>query len=190
MTDGPSERGDRPTGPPVPPVVPGGRVQVGRLGKTHGLEGEMYLDSLSLSALELHEVKRLTWRRPGVPERVLTLATAHPALARILVRFEGIGTRERAAELTNGELWVDVAALPDPGPTTVYTFQLIGLRVETPEGRVLGTIANVITTAAQPIYVVKGEREILVPGVLEVVRRVDLAAGLVVVELPAGLEEL
>jgi 16S rRNA processing protein RimM len=183
MTEVPSERGGR-------PAARVGQVVVGRLGKTHGLEGEQYLDSASLTAVELHEVKRFTWRRPGVPERALTLATARPALARTLVRFEGVGTREQAAELTNGELWVPPEALPDPGPTTAYTFQLIGLRVEAIDGRVLGTVEEVITTAAQPVYVVRGERELLVPGVLDIVKRVDLAAKLMVVDLPAGLEEL
>ncbi len=190
MTEVPSERAGRPAGHPARSAGQVGPVQVGRLGKTHGLDGEMYLDSVSLTALELHEVKRFAWRRPGAPERALTLATARPALARTLVRFEGVDTREQAAALTNGGLWVDAGALPDPGPTTAYTFQLMGLRVETTEGRVLGTITDVITSGAQPIYVVRGEREILVPGVLDIVKRVDLAAGLMVVELPAGLEEL
>lgn len=160
------------------------------MGKTHGLDGELYLDSVSLTALELHAVRRFTWRRAGVPERELTLATARPALARTLVRFEGVTTRDQAAELTNGDLWAPPAALPDPGPTTAYTFQLVGLRVETPDGRVLGTVAEVITAGAQPIYVVRGPRELMVPGVLDIVKRVDLAARLMVVDLPAGLEEL
>jgi 16S rRNA processing protein RimM len=180
MTEVPSEQGGHPAGP----------VLVGRLGKTHGLDGEIYLDSVSLTPLELHEVKRFAWRRPGLAERTLVLVTARAAMARILAHFEGVASREQAAELTNGELWVEAAALPDPGPTTAYTFQLVGLRVETTDGRALGTVAEVITTAAQPIYVVRGEREILIPGVLDIVKRVDLGAGLMVVDPPAGLEEL
>ena len=165
-------------------------MRIGRLGRTHGVQGELNLDGASLTALELHAIQRFTWRRAGVPERTLTLVSARPALARMLVVFEGVTVKERAAELTNGELWAARAALPDPGPGTVYTFQLVGLRVETEEGRALGVIAEVIPTGAHPIYAVKGERELLVPGAPEVVKRVDLEAGLMVVALPAGLEEL
>jgi 16S rRNA processing protein RimM len=165
-------------------------VRIGRLGKTHGVQGELNLDGASLSALELHAVKRFTWRRAGVPERALTLVTARPALARMLVRFEGVTQREQAAELVNGELWVPPAALPDPGPGTAYTFQVVGLRVETEDGRCLGVVEDVIPTGAHPIYRVLGERELLVPGAPGVVKSMDLEAGRMVVSLPPGLEEL
>jgi 16S rRNA processing protein RimM len=165
-------------------------VRIGRLGRCHGIEGELYLDGSSLSPLELHAVKRFVWRRPGVADMPLTLDTARTANTRLLVRFAGITLREQAAGLTNGELWADRAALPDPGPSMVYTFQLVGLRVESAEGRALGVIQEVVTSGAQPIYVVRGARELLVPGAPGVVKRVDLAAGLMVVDLPAGLEDL
>ena len=165
-------------------------MRIGRLGRAHGLQGELNLDQASLTPLELHAVKRFTWRRRGAPERVLTLLTARPARARLLVRFEGITGRGQAAELTNGELWAPPEALPDPGPGTAYTFQLVGLRVETAEGRVLGVVADVVPTGAHPIYVVRGARELLVPAAPGVVQSVDLEAGRMVVTLPAGLEEL
>lgn len=165
-------------------------MRIGRLGRTHGVQGEMNLDGASLTPLELHGVKRFTWRRAGVPERTLTLVTARPALARVLVRFEGVTQREQAAELVNGELWVPPAALPDPGPAMAYTFQIVGLRVETEEGRELGVVADVVPTGAHPVYVVRGARELLVPGAPGVVKRVDLEAGRMVVSLPPGLEEL
>jgi len=165
-------------------------VRIGRLGRTHGVQGELNLDGTSLTPLELHAVKRFVWRRAGMAERELTLVAARPALTRMLVRFEGVTVCEQAAELTNGELWAARDALPDPGPGTAYTFQLVGLRVETEEGRLLGTIAEVISTGAHPVYAVRGERELLVPGAPGVVKRVDLEAGLMVVALPAGLEEL
>jgi 16S rRNA processing protein RimM len=166
------------------------RVRIGRLGRTHGIQGELNLDGNSLTPLELHAIKTFVWRRHGAAERVLTLQAARPALTRMLVRFEGITVREQAAELTNGELWAGSEALPDPGPGTAYTFQLLGVRVETAEGRALGTIAEVISTGAHPVYVVRGGRELLVPGAPGVVKSVDLEAGLMVVDLPAGLEEL
>jgi 16S rRNA processing protein RimM len=165
-------------------------ARIGRVGRTHGLRGEVNVDGVSLTPLELHAVKRFVWRRAGVAERVLTLETARPAHTRLLLRFAGFTAREQAAELVNGELWAEKAALPDPGPTTAYTFQLVGLRVETAEGRALGVIADVIATGAYPVYRVEGEREWLIPGPPEVVKRVDLHAGLMVVALPAGLEEL
>jgi 16S rRNA processing protein RimM len=165
-------------------------VRVGRVGRPHGIAGELYLDGSSLTALELHAIKHFVWRRRGVAPLPLTLEAARPANTRLLVRFAGITVREQAAGFTNGELWADRAVLPDPGPREAYTFQLVGLRVETEDGRALGVVQDVVTTGAQAIYIVKGERELLVPGAPGVLKRVDLAAGLMVVALPAGLEDL
>jgi 16S rRNA processing protein RimM len=66
----------------------------------------------------------------------------------------------------------------------------VGLRVETEDGRPLGTLAEVVTTGRQPMYVVRGERELLVPAVPGILKQVDLDAGRIVVTLPPGLEEL
>jgi len=165
-------------------------VKVGRIGRPHGVRGEQVLDSCDLSPLELHAIRAFTWRGRAGAERLLTLHTARPAHDRTLVHFNGIANREQASELTLGELWADDALLPDPGPGVAYAYQLVGLRVVEADGRELGTIADVVTTGANPIYVVRGERELLVPVIPDVVKRVDLAGRVVTVALPAGLEEL
>lgn len=150
----------------------------------------MALDGSSLSPDELLALRDFTWRGRGGASHVLTLASARPMNARMLVSFDGCSHRDQAAALTNGELLVERSKLPDPGPESAYTFQLIGLRVETEEGRVLGELADIVNTGAHPIYVVRGERELLVPAAPEVLKRVSLSQGVIVVALPAGLEEL
>jgi 16S rRNA processing protein RimM len=165
-------------------------VRVGRIGRPHGLHGEVVLDATDLTPLELHAVRTFTWRGKGGASRGLTLRAARPAHDRTLVAFDGIGSRAQAAELTLGELWADDAALPDPGPGRAYEFQLVGLKVVETGGRELGVIESVIHTGAHPVYVVQGARELLIPATDQVVRAVDLGAGVVTVTLPAGLEEL
>jgi 16S rRNA processing protein RimM len=148
------------------------------------------LEGSSLTALELHGLQRFTWRGRAGATETLTLETARPAHDRLLVRFAGYADRDRARALTPGELLAESERLPDPGPGVAYTFQLIGLTVRTAAGRVLGTLEDVIATGANPIYVVRGEREWLVPAAPGVVQHVDLAAKTITVELPAGLEEI
>jgi 16S rRNA processing protein RimM len=150
----------------------------------------MALDGSSLTADELMAMRDFVWRGRGGATHALTLASARPMNARILVGFAGCTHRDLAAALTNGELLVEPSRLPDPGPESAYTFQLIGLRVETEEGRRLGELADIVNTGAHPIYVVRGERELLVPAAPGVLKRVSLSEGVIVVALPAGLEEL
>jgi len=165
-------------------------IRVGRIGRAHGVRGEVTLDEVALTPLELHALGTFTWRRAGGETRALALATARPTHRSMLVRFEGVEDREGAVALTRGELLVERERLPDPGEGVAYTFQLLGLRVETEEGRSLGTLADIVATGAHPIYVVRGARELLVPASPQVVQRVSLADGVIVVRLPAGLEEI
>ncbi len=166
------------------------QVVVGRVGRAHGVRGEVALADCPLTPLELHDIKRFTWRGRDGEERPLELATARPANVRLLVRFRGIESRDGASELTNGELLAESETLPDAGPGTAYVFQLVGLAVETAEGRRLGTLESIILTGAHPVYVVQGEREWLIPASPEVLQNVDLAAGRITVTLPPGLEEI
>jgi len=126
----------------------------------------------------------------GRATRTLTLESARPNNQRIIVHFAGFSDRDQAAVLVNGALLAEQSALPDPGPGVAYTFQLIGLEVRDTGGRVLGALEDIVKTGAHPIYVVKGEREWLIPAAPEVLLNVDLAQRTITVALPAGLEEL
>lgn len=165
-------------------------VTIGRLGRPHGLAGEMAIDRLALEPRELLALREFVWRGARGETRALTLAAARGRAPRALVRFEGIATREAAAALVNGMLLTERSRLPDPGAGMAWTFQLVGCEVRTEDGRVLGALADVLETGAHPVYVVRGEREWMLPAVESVVKRVDLEAGVVTVALIPGLEEI
>ena len=151
----------------------------------------MYVDQIALTPEELSAMGPMEWRGRGVEPYTLTLREARMTHARMLVRFVGVSARETATELTNGELWGEAAKLPDPGPGVVYTFQLVGLRVVDQDGRVLGVLKDVMTSTAQPLYLVDFEgRERLYPGITPFVKHVDLAGGVITMDLPPGFEEL
>lgn len=165
-------------------------VRIGRLGRPHGLQGTLALDGADLTADELMAVKTFVWRGKAGAERELVLENARDGVPRALVHFRGIDSRESAGELVNGELWAEPEQIPDPGPGVAYTFQLMGSRVVTEDGRELGTLADILATGAHPVYVVRGEREWMLPAHPGVVKQVDLKTRLITVELPAGIEDV
>jgi 16S rRNA processing protein RimM len=166
-------------------------VFLGRLGRPHGIAGEIYVDRTSLTTEEWLAVGRLEWRGRGGQSRPLELREMRATHNRLLAVFAGVHEREAAAELVGGDLWGDAAKLPDPGPGVAYTFQLVGLRVVGVDGAELGVVRDISTTAAQPLYIVEHKgREILVPAFEPFLKRVDLAAGVITVELPPGLLEI
>ncbi len=165
-------------------------VRVGRLGRPHGIKGEIYLDRTSISASELVGIRTFTWRGPRGDSRPLTLEAARPADRRMLATFGGIRSREQVALLTQGELWTESSLLPEAPPGEVYTFQIVGMEVVAEDGRSLGSVEEILETGAHPVYVVRGAREVLIPAVEPFVQNVDLASRRITVRLIPGLEEL
>jgi len=131
----------------------------------------------------------LEWRGPDGRSRVLTPRRARAAVNRFLVRFEEVATRDAAAALVNGTLWVDAARLPEPGPGQSYAFALVGMRVVDTSGQELGRVADVVFNVGQPLLQLEGGGKLL-PCQPPFVRNVDQAAGVITLELPAGFDEL
>ena len=166
-----------------------GLIEIGRLGRPHGLKGEQALDLCALTPLELHAIQTFTWRGRDGTTRPLTLATARPANDRILVRFNGTTDRAGASAFTNGHLLVEEERLPDPGPGAAYNFQLVGLEVVTEEGRSIGTVAEIWPSPAHSVLVVRGAQEVLIPSIPEFVKAVSLAERRITVRLLPGMED-
>lgn len=91
--------------------------------------------------------------------------------------------RDAAAALLDLEIAVERADMPDPEPGEYYWCDLIGLRVATEEGVMLGQVTAMMETGANDVLVVQGDRERLIPMVLdECVKSIDLEAATMVVD--------
>ena len=69
-----------------------------------------------------------------------------------------------------------------------YHYQLIGLRVLTEDGEDLGQVREILETGSNDVYVVSGESdELLLPALAEVILKVEVTEGVMVVRLMEGL---
>lgn len=158
------------------------------MGRTHGVDGELYVDQCSLSPEELQAIGSVEWRGPDRTTKTLTVERVRATHDRLLVRFGGIRVLEVAKRLTNGMLWVDPAVLPDPGPGVVYTYQLVGLQVNHVDGRAIGKVKEVVSTDDRMYYIIEGH-DMLMPAYEPFVKHVDLAAQVITLDLPPGFLE-
>ena len=171
------------------------RVIVGRVGRPHGIRGEVVIgvrtDEPDLrfavgATLDVAEQEE----GPADGKR-LTVAAARWHSGQLLVAFEGITDRTAAAELTGSWLSVDSSQLPDiPDPDEFRDHELIGLSVRTADGDRVGVVTDVLHYG-QDLLVVRrsdsGDGESLVPFVKAIVPEVDIAAGVLVIDPPPGL---
>jgi 16S rRNA processing protein RimM len=178
------------------------QVVVGRIGKPHGIRGEVSVESrtdepdkrFAVGAVLATETPRGSAPHgPGRPSR-LTVKSVRWHQGRPLVTFTEIHDRN-AAEAARG--LVLVAEVPEDevpeDPEEFYDHQLIGLHVVTTGGDAVGEVGSVVHGAAQDLLVVNAAdgREVLVPFVAALVPEVDLAGRRVVVaDRPGLLTEL
>jgi 16S rRNA processing protein RimM len=166
---------------------------VGRIGKPHGLKGEVAVEPRTDEPdrrFATGSRLRTQRRRPGTDaEGELTIRATRWHSGRLLVTFDELADRT-AAEGARGTLLVvpvDPEETPED-PEEFYDHQLIGLEVVTVAGDRVGELAEIVHGAAQDLLVVRvGDREVLVPFVAALVPEVDVAGGRVVVDDRPGL---
>jgi 16S rRNA processing protein RimM len=176
------------------------RVVVGRVGRPHGIRGEVVIGvrtdepELRFAVGATVDVRSAPGDGPdddGTGGRRLTVASARWHSGQLLVAFAGITDRTEAAGLTGSWLSVDSSQLPDTGdPDEFRDHELIGLSVRTRAGDPVGVVADVLHYG-QDLLVVRGaglrDGECLVPFVKAIVPEVDVAAGVLVIDPPTGL---
>ena len=169
---------------------------VGRVVKAHGIGGEVVVDVRTDDPYERFAPgSTLRARARDKTERRLVVDSMREHSGRLLVRLEGVASRDAADALRGSLFIVDVADLPPiEDPDEFYDHQLEGLRVRTTAGLDVGTVAEVLHTAAGEILAVRpGEGdgpEILVPFVGAIVTAVSLEDGVVEIDPPDGLLDL
>jgi 16S rRNA processing protein RimM len=169
-------------------------VVVGRIGKPHGIRGEVTLD-VRTDEPERRFAPGTTLRAqaPAGADRrpsSLTVARARWHQSTLLVTFEELPDRN-AAEAARGTVLHATLAhdeVPDD-PDEYYDHQLVGLSVVDLDGSELGTVKALVHGSAQDLLTVRTTdgRDALVPFVSALVPEVDLEAGRLVVADRPGL---
>ncbi|MGK5678733.1 ribosome maturation factor RimM [Actinoplanes sp. URMC 104] len=183
---------------------------VGQIGKPHGIRGEVSVVVRtdepeerfvpgSVFATEVPRDRRVSTGPAAVPgvafevPKQLKLESIRWHQGRGIAVFENIYDRNLAEALRGVFLQVDSAELTPPDdPDEFHDHQLIGLRVESADGTVHGTVDRIEHAPASDLIVLKKAAggTALIPFVTAIVPTVDLAGGRVVVELPEGLLDL
>ncbi|MBA2563996.1 MAG: 16S rRNA processing protein RimM [Gemmatimonadetes bacterium] len=165
---------------------------VGRIARAHGLKGEVGVVLVGDDPGRLAPGGELWLTVPGGPARAVRVLSRRGHEGRILLRLEGVDSREEAERLAGGELSVRFDP-HDLGPGEYYPHQLEGLEVRDPEATVLGRVVAVVFGPGRPLLEVsladrRGTQ--FVPFHPDIVKGVDLAAGRVTIDPPAGLLDL
>jgi 16S rRNA processing protein RimM len=118
------------------------------------------------------------------------LVEGHPQGDRLVARLEGVEDRDAASALTGAVIEVQRAEMPPPGKRQYYRADLVGLAVRNLQGVHLGNVVQFVDAPTGPVMVVKDAegREHWVLATPEYLRKVEVEAGLILVDWPLELE--
>jgi 16S rRNA processing protein RimM len=153
------------------------RVVLGQVAGPHGVRGWIRIRTFTEAVEALLDYPRWMLRDGDVWESMEPLEGRRHG-GGLLVRLEGVTDRDRALELKGRPIAVWRHELAPLDEDDYYWSDLQGLAVVTVDGAELGRVERVFATGANDVMVVQGDREHLIPFILEqVVVRVDLDAG-------------
>ncbi len=169
-------------------------VVVGRIGKPHGLRGEVTVDVRTDEPERRFAAGVVLRAQPPVgsasPLRSLTVTGSRWHQSVLLVTFAELDGRNEAEAARGIVLHADLPAGATPeDPDEFYDHQLIGLTAYDEHGAELGVLTAVAHGAAQDLLTIRTPdgRDTLVPFVAALVPEVDIAAGRIVVADRPGL---
>jgi 16S rRNA processing protein RimM len=156
-------------------------LEAGQIVNTHGIRGEVRITPWADSPDFLRGFDRLYIDGEEV---VVESARTHKNM--LITKLRGIDDVNAAMRMKSKVVFIDRddAKLPEGD---FFIQDILGARVVTEDGQTLGVLEDILDRPASDIYVVRGEREILIPAVSEFILNTDTAAGIITVRLIEGM---
>lgn len=165
-------------------------VPLGEIVTTHGLKGWLKLRPYNPDSSALLSAREVVLERKN-SRSVHALQAARLLPAAALVKLAGMDSLEQAEPWVGATLAVGDESLEPLGPGEYYYYQTIGLDVFDTAGQWIGKVIRVWMKPGGDLYVVAGhQKEHLIPAVREIIEKVDLIDGKLVIRVPAGLLDL
>jgi 16S rRNA processing protein RimM len=162
--------------------------EIGKIVKSCGLRGRMKAVSYLESNDKLQDLNELYISYGNDTKGPFRLKGIRSRGKSFFLEIEGVESFQSAKALIGCQVLIPADKLEKLPEGEYYWRDMIGLKVVTEGGRILGVIDSIFPTGSNDVYVCSGgEREILLPGTADVIRKIDIDRGMMVVRLLEGL---
>jgi len=164
---------------------------LGKVSKPFGLRGEVRIRPYNPQSETFELVDTLYLRSPQGELKEFQINRVRRHQDCFLVKFQGIDNREQAEQLRGYEVLVKKDQLATLQEGEYYWYQLLGLKVKTESGELLGEVIRIEETNpyldGNDVLIIKTEcQEVMIPFIEEVVKEVNLEKGEIII---SGLED-
>ena len=162
--------------------------EIGQIVNTFGIKGIVKVNPFTDDISQFKKLKSILVDKKG---KLLEMQIEEVKYSKnqILLKLKGVDTIEEAEKYKNCYLKLPREKAKKLPQNTYFIADLIGLKVYTDEGNLLGTLEDIYNSGASDIYVVKDElgKQILLPAIKDVIKQIDLEQEKIIVHLIKGL---
>lgn len=163
-------------------------LRVGVITTTHGIKGEVKVFLTSDDKKRFEKLKEVML---DTGKEILTLEIEGVKYFKeqVILKFKGINDINEVEKYRGKDLLVTRENAMELGDEEYFIYDLIDSEVITEDGTKLGILVEILTTAANDVYVVKTmeNKEILLPAIKECILQIDPEKKSITVHLMDGL---
>lgn len=164
----------------------GDYVVIGQILKPRGLKGELKIYPLTSDAERYKKLKSVY-----IEQKSYSIEKLNETGKFVFLKLEGINSVEESEKLRNKYICIlkKDAFSHKPENNEYYYYELEGMKVYTSENAYLGVLEEILDYPAHDVYAVytEGRKEILIPAIPEVIKKIDIEKRIMIVELFDGL---
>lgn len=163
--------------------------EIGHISNTHGLKGEMKVRPFTESQKRYEELKKVLINiKDELKEYEIESVRYQKDV--VLLKLKGVDDIDAAEKLKNHYISIPREDAKNLSDDEYFIADLIGSEVFENED-LIGTLDDVFTAGASDVYVVKrkGKKDLLLPALKSIIKKVDVKNKRIDVEIPRGLDD-
>ena len=163
--------------------------EVGQIVNTFGIKGFLKVKPFTDEITRFEELKKVYIVKKNEMQEVEIEEVSYQK-DMVLLKLKGIDNLTEAEKYKGLFLKIDRKNAKKLDKDTYFIADLLGLEVYTDEGELLGKVEDIFNAGANDVYVVKEEvtgKQILLPGIKDVLKEIDLEKEKIIVHLIKGL---
>jgi 16S rRNA processing protein RimM len=163
-------------------------LEIGIISRPHGITGEVKVQTSPEFLTALEGIRRVHLDNSPDTRRIESHRIHQNA---ILLKLEGVSSRTDAEALRGVRISIRTRELPKLGEGEYYSHELVGLHVLDETEQTVGEIREVLATGSNDVYVIAmpDGKELLLPAIDSVIRKIDLDTRVMNVVIPDGLRD-
>ena len=152
-------------------------MSVGQIGKTHGLKGEVKVFSLTDTLERFKKLKNVY-----IDGEIRKVEGCKLQADKVILKIEGIDSIEQAETYRNKYLMVKREDAVKLSEDSYYVADILECTVFEENGEELGKVFDVLNTPGNDVYWVKGNKEVLIPVLKDIVVSIDIDKHIIIIK--------